>query len=78
MAANFSHIRVPDNLDGTCNLFRLLLSFPGYPEKLAAMGEAVHANDGLWIAPAAPGFDARLIGGTTVVDRKDGETLQIQ
>ena len=53
-------------------------TFPGYLEKLTAMGQAVHENGGLWIAPAAPGFDARLIGGTTVVERKDGETLQIQ
>ncbi len=53
-------------------------TFPGYQEKLTEMGKAIHANGGLWIAPAAPGFDARLIGGTTVVDRKDGETLQIQ
>ncbi|RPJ23465.1 MAG: hypothetical protein EHM33_20840 [Chloroflexi bacterium] len=53
-------------------------TYPGYPEKLTAMGEAVHANGGLWIAPIAPGFDARLIGGETVVERKDGQTLQIQ
>jgi hypothetical protein len=53
-------------------------TFPGYPEKLTAMSEAIHANGGLWIAPAAPGFDARLIGGTTIVDRKNGETLQVQ
>ena len=33
---------------------------------------------GLWIAPAAPGFDARLIGGTTVVERKDGDMLRRQ
>jgi hypothetical protein len=53
-------------------------TFPGYPEKLDAMSEAIHARGGLWIAPAAPGFDARMIGGTTVVERKDGETLQVQ
>src|SRR5690349_10445459 len=53
-------------------------TFPGYPEKLDAMSEAIHANGGLWIAPAAPGFDARLVGGTTTVDRKDGQTLQVQ
>jgi hypothetical protein len=29
----------------------------------------------LWIAPAAPGFDARLIGGTRVVERNEGDTL---
>ena len=51
-------------------------SFAGYPTKLEAMGKAVHSHDGLWIAPAAPGFDARLVGGTSVVERKDGETLR--
>ena len=40
------------------------------------MGQAVHARGGLWIAPAAPGFDARLVGGTTVVPRDDGATLR--
>jgi hypothetical protein len=44
--------------------------------KLNEMGDLVHANEGLWIAPAAPGFDARLIGGTTVVERRDGATLR--
>ena len=53
-------------------------TFPGYLEKLKAMSEAIHANNGLWIAPFAAGFDARLIGGTTVVDRKDGETMRVQ
>jgi hypothetical protein len=43
-----------------------------------AMGEAVHANDGLWVAPAAPGFDSRLLGGTTMIDRKDGKTLRTE
>ena len=50
----------------------------GYQEKLDAMATAVHDHGGLWIAPAAPGFDARLVGGKTVVDRKDGETLRRQ
>jgi hypothetical protein len=53
-------------------------TFPGYLEKLTAMSDAIHANNGLWIAPAAAGFDARLIGGITVVERKDGQTLQVQ
>ncbi|HEU4424711.1 MAG TPA: endo-1,3-alpha-glucanase family glycosylhydrolase [Pilimelia sp.] len=44
--------------------------------KLNEMGSLVHANHGLWIAPAAPGFDARMIGGTTVVERRDGTTLR--
>jgi hypothetical protein len=49
---------------------------PGYAEKLQEMGAAVHAHGGLWIAPAAPGFDARALGGTSVVRRRDGETLR--
>ena len=53
-------------------------TFPNYPEKLWSMGQAVHANGGLWIAPAAPGFDARLVGGTTIVERKNGDTLRIE
>ena len=50
----------------------------GFAEKLGAMGQAVHAHGGLWFAPAAVGFDARLIGGTRVVDRKDGATLRVE
>jgi Glycosyl hydrolase family 99 len=50
----------------------------GYQAKLTAMSAAVHDAAGLWIAPAAPGFDARLIGGTNVVDRKDGQTLSVE
>ncbi|GBD19128.1 hypothetical protein HRbin27_01631 [bacterium HR27] len=53
-------------------------TYPSYEEKLQALSAAVHAHGGLWIAPAAPGFDARLIGGTRVVDRKGGETLRRQ
>jgi hypothetical protein len=48
----------------------------GFADKLEAMGQAVHDHGGLWIAPAAPGFDARLIGGTRVVERQDGLTLR--
>jgi len=53
-------------------------TFPGYSDKLIGLSEAVHAHHGLWIAPAAPGFDARLIGGSRIVDRKDGATLRQQ
>ena len=49
-----------------------------YQDRLKAMGAAVHDAEGLWIAPAAPGFDARLVGGTTVVDRQDGKMLERQ
>jgi hypothetical protein len=44
--------------------------------KLAAMSRAVHRAGDLWIAPAAPGFDARLVGGSKEVPRRDGETLR--
>ncbi|WP_340682729.1 hypothetical protein LCL61_29230 [Amycolatopsis coloradensis] len=50
----------------------------GTAAKLAAMGTAVHRHKGLWIAPFAPGFNARKIGGRRVVDRRDGETLRRQ
>lgn len=51
-------------------------TYPGYEAKLDSMSEAVHATGGLWIAPAAPGFDATLLGGPTVVERNDGATLR--
>jgi hypothetical protein len=51
---------------------------PNYASKLQEMAEAVHAAGGLWIAPAAPGFDARLIGGTRTIERDDGQTLREQ
>jgi hypothetical protein len=53
-------------------------TFKGYIEKLTDLGEAVHDDNGLWIAPAAVGFDARKVGGTTVVPRAGGATLLTQ
>jgi hypothetical protein len=53
-------------------------TYPAYPQKLARMSDAVHQNGGFWIPPAAPGFDARLVGGTSIVDRKDGDTFRTQ
>jgi hypothetical protein len=53
-------------------------TYPGYPGKLEALGRAVHGRSGLWIAPAAPGFDGRLIGGHTVVPRRGGTTLRLE
>ena len=74
------YTRLADLVDGDAYYWSSVNpdTFPGYPEKLRAMSEAIHANGGLWIAPVASGFDARLVGGTTVVDRKNGETLQTQ
>jgi hypothetical protein len=53
-------------------------TFQGYSDKLIEMSKAIHANHGIWVAPAAPGFDAHVLGGTSLVDRKDGETLRTQ
>jgi hypothetical protein len=44
--------------------------------KLAAMAAAVRVRGGIWIAPVAPGFDARLVGGMKEVPRRDGATLR--
>ena len=52
------------------------LRTPGYARKLDLMARAVHRRGGLWVAPAAPGFDARLLGGRKVVPRRDGRTLR--
>jgi hypothetical protein len=53
-------------------------SYENYVHKLQAMADVVHDSGGLWLAPAAPGFDARLVGRPTVVDRAKGETLRRQ
>ena len=42
-----------------------------YPERLNEIGAAVHQSGGIWIAPAAPGFDARL-GGRSLHDPPRG------
>jgi hypothetical protein len=47
-----------------------------HAKRLTEMGNAVRDHGGLWVAPAAPGFDARLIGGRRVVERRNGETLR--
>jgi hypothetical protein len=51
-------------------------TYHGYAAKLAALGRAVHRTGGWWLAPAAPGFDGRLVGHPTVVDRRGGRTLR--
>ena len=49
---------------------------PDYAAKLRAMSEAIHHDGKYWIAPFAPGFDARLVGGSRIVYRDDGQTLR--
>lgn len=46
--------------------------------KLRAMSEVVHGQGGYWMAPFAPGFDARLVGGTKAVPRAGGRTLRVE
>lgn len=72
--------RVRSSVDGNAYYWSSVdpTTYPDHPGKLAAMSELVHRTGGLWIAPAAPGFDARPIGGTTVVGRRGGETFLTQ
>jgi hypothetical protein len=75
-----SYERIADLVDG--NLYYWSSVNPhqhnGYAEKLISFGDAVRAHGGIWVAPAAPGFDARLVGGTSSIDRRDGETLRAE
>jgi hypothetical protein len=50
----------------------------GHAPKLNAMSQAIHQGGKYWIAPFAPGFDARLVGGTSIVDRANGQTLRTE
>jgi len=50
---------------------------PEYAAKLNLFSAAVHKAGGLWLAPAAPGFDARLLGGIKDVPRRGGRTLRL-
>jgi hypothetical protein len=71
------YLRVAPHVDGDAYYWSSVdLTTPGYPGKLKQMGSAVHAHQGLWIAPAAPGFDGRLLGGSRVVPRRNGATLR--
>lgn len=54
------------------------LHTPGYAAKLSLFSAAVHKAGGLWLAPAAPGFDARLLGGIKDVPRRSGHTLRLE
>ena len=50
----------------------------GYQAKLDQMSQAVHRDGKYWIAPFAPGFDARMVGGQRIVSRNDGQTLRTE
>jgi hypothetical protein len=70
--------RVADSVDGNAYYWSSVNpdTNTGYLEKLIDLSNAIHSRGGMWIAPAAAGFDARPIGGTTVVDRRDGAVLK--
>lgn len=54
------------------------LRTPGYMNRLGKFSTLVHQRGGLWIAPAAPGFDAKLVGGSRVIPRRNGQTLRLE
>jgi hypothetical protein len=70
--------RIADLVDGDAYYWSSVNpeTHPDQIGKLRSMEEVIHARRGLWIAPVAPGFDARLVGGTSAVDRKNGDTLR--
>jgi hypothetical protein len=51
---------------------------PGYQAKLDQMSQAIHHAGKYWIAPFAPGFDARMVGGQRAVPRNNGQTLRTE
>jgi hypothetical protein len=54
------------------------VSTPGYAAKLDHFSTVVHSHGGLWIAPAAPGFNAGAIGGSRNIPRREGQTLRLE
>ena len=72
--------RIADSTDGDAYYWSSVnpATNTGYSAKLKAMATAIHADRKLWIAPFAPGFDARLVGGSGVIDRNGGQTLRAE
>jgi Glycosyl hydrolase family 71 len=75
-----SYKRIADLVDGDLYYWSSVnpQTHKAYADKLILFGNAVRENGGIWVAPAAPGFDARLVGGTSSIDRRDGETLRAE
>jgi hypothetical protein len=76
--SNTGYRRLADLVDGNAYYWSSgdPVRTPGYTRRLEAMGSLVHQSGGLWIAPVAPGFDARVVGGHSVIPRREGETLR--
>ena len=74
------YLRIADAVDGDAYYWSSVNpdTYPDYHAKLQAMADSVHANGGTWVAPAAVGFDARMLDGTTVVERRSGATFRAE
>jgi hypothetical protein len=72
--------RLADVTDGDAYYWSSVnpVSYPSYGAKLQDMAAAIHAVGKYWIAPFAPGFDARAVGGGRVVPRNAGATLRLE
>jgi hypothetical protein len=72
--------RIADVTDGDAYYWSSINphSYPGYGAKLNQMSRAIHGMGKYWVAPFAPGFDARLVGGQKVVPRNGGQTLRTE
>jgi hypothetical protein len=72
--------RIADVTDGDAYYWSSVnpSSNPTYLTKLDDLSRVIHADDKYWIAPFAPGFDARLVGGTKAVPRDNGATLRTE
>jgi len=45
-------------------------------DTIKRMGETVHAAGKSWYAPLTPGYNSNLIGGSSCVPRRDGDTMR--
>jgi hypothetical protein len=72
--------RIADSTDGDAYYWSSVdpETNSNYASKLKAMATAVHKDGKYWIAPFAPGFDARLVGGTKAISRTNGQTLRAE
>jgi hypothetical protein len=73
-------MRLADVTDGDAYYWSSVnpLTNTNYAAKLGEMSKVIHHDRKYWIAPFAPGFDARLVGGHTVVRRGGGQTLRTE
>jgi Glycosyl hydrolase family 71 len=77
-AAGFN--RIADVTDGDAYYWSSVnpATNTNYGSKLDQMSRTVHRDGKYWIAPFAPGFDARLVGGREFVPRDNGQTLRTE